>query len=100
VGQAVRGERPRAAVPEEGRAVRRDAVPEEDDWNTYEILAVGGAIRTALNGHPCTELDDDQVAKEGVFGLQVHSGGPMEVRWKDFELEVDPKFELKTVAKK
>lgn len=76
-----------------------DATPflKIDDWNTYEILAVGGKVRTAINGKPCTVLDDEQIAKEGVFGLQVHSGGPMDVRWKDFELEIDPKFELKTV---
>ena len=76
-----------------------DATPflKADDWNTYEVLAVGGKIRTAINGHLCTDIEDDQVAKEGVFGLQVHAGGPIEVRWKDFELELDPKFELKTV---
>jgi putative membrane-bound dehydrogenase-like protein len=76
-----------------------DAAPflKADDWNTYEVLAVGGKIRTAINGHRCADVDDDQVAKEGIFGLQLHAGGPLEVRWKDFELEVDPKFELKTV---
>ena len=66
------------------------------DWNTYEILAVGGKIRTALNGQLCTDLDDAKVARRGVVGLQVHSGGPLEVRFKDFELELNPKFELRT----
>ncbi|QOV92458.1 DUF1080 domain-containing protein [Humisphaera borealis] len=76
-----------------------DATPflKLEDWNTYEVLAVGGKIRTAINGKPCTVLDDDTIAKEGLIGLQVHSGGPTEVRWKEFELEIDPKFELKTV---
>ncbi|HEX8913124.1 MAG TPA: PVC-type heme-binding CxxCH protein [Humisphaera sp.] len=76
-----------------------DATPflKVDDWNTYEVVAVGGKILTAINGHPCTSIDDDQVAKEGIFGLQIHSGGPTEVRFKDFELELDPKAELKTV---
>ena len=62
-----------------------------------EILAVGGKIRTALNGHLCTDLDDPQVAMRGITGLQVHAGGPTEVRFKDFRLELDPKFELKTM---
>jgi putative membrane-bound dehydrogenase-like protein len=74
-----------------------DAHVNANDWNTYEILAVDGRIRTALNGKLCTDLTDDKVARRGVVGLQVHSGGPMEVRFKDFELELNPKLEMKTV---
>ncbi|MSU59454.1 MAG: DUF1080 domain-containing protein [Pedosphaera sp.] len=74
-----------------------DEFVKKNDWNVYEILAVGGKIRTALNGNLCTDLDDPQVAPRGITGLQVHSGGPTEVRFKDFELELNPKFELKTV---
>ena len=33
----------------------------------------------------------------GIIGLQVHSGGPTEVRFKDFKLELNPKFDLNTV---
>jgi putative heme-binding domain-containing protein len=69
----------------------------KNDWNTYEILAVGGKIRTALNGHLCVDIDDPKVATSGIFGLQVHAGGPTEVRFKDIELESNPKFEMKTV---
>jgi hypothetical protein len=69
-----------------------------DDWNTYEIVAVGAKIRTAINGHPCVDLDDDKVSKRGIFGLQMHAGGPMEVRFRSLQLELNPKFELKTVA--
>ncbi len=68
-----------------------------DDWNTYEILAVDGKIRTALNGHLCVDVDDPKVARRGITGLQMHAGGPLEVRFKDFQLELNPKFELKTV---
>ena len=86
---------------ESGRALLSakpgDAFVKTNDWNTYEILAVGGKIRTALNGHPCTDLDDPQVAPRGITALQVHAGGPTEVRFKDFQLELNPKFELKTV---
>jgi putative membrane-bound dehydrogenase-like protein len=74
-----------------------DAHVNANDWNTYEILAVSGKIRTALNGKLCTDLTDDKVARRGVVGLQVHSGGPMEVRFKDFELELNPQLEMKTV---
>jgi len=73
-----------------------DAFGKVNDWNTYEILAGGGKIRTAINGQLCTDLDDAKVSRRGVVGLQVHSGGPMEVRFKDFELELNPKFALRT----
>lgn len=83
--------------PKKGQEFDGGKFVNKEDWNTYEVLAVGGKIRTAINGHLCSEVDDDQIAKEGIFGLQIHSGGPTEVRFKDFELELDPKFELKTV---
>jgi len=70
-----------------------------NDWNTYEILAVGGKIRTAINGNLCVDLDDSQVARRGITGLQVHAGGPTEVRFKDFQVELNPKFVLLTAQK-
>ena len=88
---------------ENGRALLTkppgDNFVKTNDWNTYEILAVGGKIRTALNGRLCTDLDDPQVALRGITGLQVHAGDPTEVRFKDFKLELSPKFELNTVIK-
>lgn len=67
------------------------------DWNTYEILAVGSRIRTAINGNLCVDLDDgDKADRKGLIGIQVHSGGPMEVRFRNFRLERDPEFTLKT----
>jgi putative membrane-bound dehydrogenase-like protein len=59
-----------------------------DDWNDYEIVAVGSRVRTYLNGKLCVDLDDAKLARRGIFGLQIHSGGPMEVRFKDVKLEV------------
>jgi putative heme-binding domain-containing protein len=57
------------------------------DWNEYVIEAKGSQVRTWLNGHLCADIDDPP-ARRGVFGLQIHSGGPMEVRFKDVKLEV------------
>jgi putative heme-binding domain-containing protein len=68
-----------------------------EEWNTYEILAVGDHVRLAINGHVCSEINDPDGAKRGQTGLQIHSGGPMEVRYKDIQLELDPKDEMKTV---
>ncbi len=59
-------------------------------WNAYEIEAVGSKIRTWINGHLCVDLEDTGGAKRGIFALQLHAGGPTEVRFKDFEIELDP----------
>jgi putative heme-binding domain-containing protein len=69
----------------------------EDDWNVYEILAVGSKIQTAINGHESVNLDDPQGAREGIIAFQIHKGGPLEVRFKDFQFEIDPKPKLITV---
>jgi putative heme-binding domain-containing protein len=68
-----------------------------NDWNTYEILAVGNHIRLAINGHVCSDLTDPDGKKRGQTGLQIHAGGPTEVRFKDFQLELNPKDEMATV---
>jgi hypothetical protein len=97
VGQALRGVGARAALPKKGQAFDGDKFVRKDDWNVYEIVAVGTKIRTAINGNLCTDLEDDKIATKGRIGLQVHSGGPMEVRFRNFQLELNPMFELKTV---
>ena len=65
-----------------------------NEWNTYEIVAIGSKIRTAINGQLCVDLDDPAGAKQGIIGLQLHAGGPLEVRFKEFILELNPRFEL------
>jgi hypothetical protein len=60
------------------------------DWNTYEIQAIGSKLRTWLNGQPCVNLEDTGGARRGIFALQLHAGGPTEVRFKDFEIELNP----------
>jgi putative heme-binding domain-containing protein len=86
---------------EQGRALLWDKSGESfvkpDDWNTYEILAVGHKILTAINGKLCVVLDDPKGATHGIIAFQLHSGGPMEIRFRNFQLEVNPKPQLKTV---
>lgn len=59
-----------------------------DEWNDYEIEANGGSVRITINGKLCTDYKDDKLARRGAIGLQLHSGGPLEVRFKDIKLEV------------
>lgn len=75
--------------PESGEALVRPG-----EWNRYEIVAVGSRVRTYLNGQLCVELADPAGAKRGVFALQLHSGGPTEVRFRNLQLEVDPAWDF------
>ena len=58
------------------------------EWNTYEIVARGSHIRTSINGELCVDLEDPAGARQGIFALQLHSGGPTEVRFRNLKLEV------------
>ena len=77
---------------ESGRGLLWDKSGEKhvkaDDWNEYRIEAEGGRVKTYLNGHLCANVNDAKLARRGIFGLQIHAGGPMEVRFKELKLEV------------
>lgn len=79
-----------------------DANVKKEDWNTYEILAVGNKIRIAINGKACAQLDDAKADPKadfkGFIAYQVHSGGMTDVRFRNMTLEHNPKFELKTAG--
>jgi len=85
---------------EHGRAILwdkpGDSFVKPEDWNLYELVAVGDQILTALNGKPCVNLRDSKGAARGIVAVQLHSGGPLEVRFKDFQLELNPEPKLKT----
>ncbi len=59
------------------------------EWNTYEVVAVGGKIRTWINGQPCVDLDDPSGAARGILAFQLHAGEATEVRFKDIKLELN-----------
>jgi putative membrane-bound dehydrogenase-like protein len=77
---------------ENGRALLWDKSGEKflkkGEWNKYEVEAIGSRIRTWLNGNLCVDLDDPKGKREGVFALQLHAGGPTEVRFRNIKLEV------------
>ena len=82
---------------ENGRAILWDKSGESfvklDEWNDYEVLAVGHRIRTYINGKLSVDLLDPKGASEGKLALQIHAGPAMEVRFKDFQLEINPAVE-------
>ena len=64
-----------------------------DNWNDYEIRAEGRRIRTYINGVLGIDYTekDEKIPQEGRIGLQIHSGGPAEVWFKDITIEKLPK---------
>jgi hypothetical protein len=62
----------------------------KDDWNEYEISAVGNVLTHKLNGMTTIEVVDEQAsarAMSGILALQVHAGPPMKVEFKDIQLK-------------
>lgn len=64
------------------------------EWNTYEILAVGDRIWTAINGTLAVAVRDSGGDDSGFLALQLHAGSPQTVRYKVIELNHDPEIKL------
>ena len=65
----------------------------KDDWNEYVITARGGHITLELNGIRTVDYreTDPAIDRSGFIALQVHSGPPIEVHFKDILIqEIDP----------
>ena len=63
----------------------------EGEWNRMKIQVIGDEVTTWLNGHQMIYLKDEKIGKgEGFIALQIHSGGGIKVRWKDFEIKEMP----------
>jgi HEAT repeat protein len=66
------------------------------EWNRYEVLTVGPAIWTAINGTlgtACLDLHED-AERTGKIALQMHSGPPMTVQYRIVKLVHNPKVAL------
>lgn len=66
-------------------------IKKDDGWNRYRITADGTKLKQEINGVMTIELDDQdakKAAKEGVIGLQYHSPGGFEVRFKNIRLKL------------
>ncbi|MDV6029586.1 MAG: DUF1080 domain-containing protein [Phycisphaera sp. RhM] len=58
-------------------------------WNTLKIIARGDRIQIFLNGVQTVDYteQDPAIEREGVIGLQVHSGPPLEVYYRNVRLK-------------
>jgi len=59
------------------------------DWNDYEIEAVGNRVKLSINGVTTVDYTeaDEKIAREGILAVQIHSGGPMEVQFRNLRIK-------------
>ena len=64
-----------------------------EEWNTYEIVAIGNHLVHKINGKTTVDITDHQEKErelEGILALQVHAGPPMKVQFKEILLKTLP----------
>lgn len=74
------------ASPPEGLIER---VLKPDAWNDYEVEALGMRTVLRLNGSVTVDYTetDESLEQVGLIGLQVHSGPPLEVRFRNIRIK-------------
>ena len=73
---------------EDGEALR--GIIKINDWNQLHIIARGNTLIHLLNGHvTAVFVDDDQTnrAMKGLLGVQLHTGPPMRVEFRNIYLK-------------
>lgn len=64
-----------------------------DDWNDYSITARGNHITLKINGQVMSEVIDNDPSgldRDGLLALQLHSGPPMKIEFRDIRLKRFP----------
>lgn len=63
-----------------------------NDWNDYVIRAEGAHVQLWLNGTKTVDYTepDPKIPQDGVFGVQIHKGGPSQACYKDIRIRVLP----------
>ena len=59
------------------------------DWNEYTIRAKGDHIMLKVNGVTTVDYTepDAEIARKGILALQVHSGGPLKVEFRNIRIK-------------
>jgi hypothetical protein len=62
-----------------------------EEWHEYDLLAEGPKLTLKVDGRLAAHVEDNDPRRQdfsGVLGLQLHSGGPSTVQFKDIRLKV------------
>jgi len=72
----------------EGDPEKVQQIFKENEWNDLVIRCDGNRIQLWLNGHPTVDYtEQEDVAKSGIIGLQIHGGKPAEASYKDIRIK-------------
>ena len=70
-------------IPEE-----KENILKYGDWNKMRIRLEGNHLQSWLNGEPMTDITDEKIGQgKGRICLQIHSGGGIKVRWRNFHIK-------------
>jgi hypothetical protein len=61
-----------------------------EDWNEYVVIAKGNHVQHFINGVQTIDVTDEHEAKapkSGVLALQIHTGPPMTVQFKNIRIK-------------
>jgi hypothetical protein len=66
-----------------------EGVLKKDGWNDYVIRAQGDHVQLWLNELKTVDYheSDPAIERTGIIALQIHSGGPLEVRFKNLRIK-------------
>ncbi len=64
-----------------------DDIVKMNMWNSMKVMVSGDNVKTWINGQEMIEITDSVIGKaNGSIALQIHDGGGIKVRWKNFKL--------------
>lgn len=65
-----------------------ESLVKPDDWNDYVIRCVGPRIELFINGTRTVDYTepDDSIPRTGLIGVQIHSGPPCEVWYRQLRI--------------
>jgi hypothetical protein len=65
---------------------KAENVVRHGDWNDVEVTAKGDLLQVRVNGLLTAELKDD-ARRDGIIALQLHSGPPMQVQFRNIRIK-------------
>ncbi len=74
--------------------LKEDQYLKPEQWNSYEILAVGHRIWLAINGKITVAVRDPIGELDGQISLQIHGGIPQKIIYRKLRLTRNPKVEI------
>lgn len=85
------GDKPKIEVAGSvGESDEIQAAIKSEGWNDYVIIAKGNRLQHFINGKPTVDVTDEtesKAAKSGVLALQLHTGPPMTVEFKNIRIK-------------